>query len=379
MSSLVIHIAAEVVARADREHPADGLLREALAARRLPTSEETREISRAVFAYFRWLNWLDDVRSLSGKIEKALELAKAFAERPHSFSDEKLIARAVPDWVRLELEVCAAWVRALQAEPKLWLRARPGQGRLLSEQLGTTWKSPLLDAVLYLGREDLFRRPEFHAGGFEIQDLNSQAVGWLCAPLPGETWWDACAGQGGKTLLLSDLMQNKGLIWASDRAAWRLQQLKRRAARAKVFNFRSALWDGGTKLPTKTKFHGVLLDAPCSGVGTWQRNPHARWTTTPEDVRELGALQLRMLRHAAGALRPEGKLIYAVCTLTKTETTEVVEQFTAAHPELAPAALPEVFAAGAAPSLQPERPSQFLWPQDFGGNGMFVAAWRKTN
>ncbi|MGC8000561.1 hypothetical protein ACP3XN_24520, partial [Salmonella enterica] len=82
-------------------------------------------------------------------------------------------------------------------------------------------------------------------------------------------------------------MENSGLIWASDRAAWRLQKLKRRTARAKVFNYRVAMWDGGVKLPTKTKFDGVLVDAPCSGLGTWQRNPHARWTTTPGDVAEL--------------------------------------------------------------------------------------------
>src|SRR5205823_5977071 len=131
--------------------------------------------------------------------------------------------------------------------------------------------SPALpEALVYEGETDLFRTPEFHAGEFEIQDLSSQAVGWLCDPKPGETWWDACAGEGGKLLHLSDLMQNKGLIWASDRAAWRLQKLKRRTARAKVFNYRAALWDGGAKLPTKTKFDGVLVDAPCSGLGTWR-------------------------------------------------------------------------------------------------------------
>src|SRR6185295_17316743 len=128
-----------------------------------------------------------------------------------------------------------------------------------------------------------------------------------------------CAGEGGKTMHLSALMENKGLIWASDRAAWRLKNLKRRAARAKVFNFRSELWDGGAKLPTKTKFDGILVDAPCSGVGTWQRNPHARWTTTLDDVRELGAVQLQLLDRVAGSLKPEGRLIYSVCTLTRTE------------------------------------------------------------
>ena len=386
MSSLVIQIAAEVVAKAGREQPADAVLREALASRRLPTREQQRDISHAVFSYFRWLGWLNPKQPLPVQIKHALDLAQGFAERPESFSDEKLVDRVAPEWVRGQLEVSPAWARAIQAEPKLWLRARRGQGRALVEKLGAARleKELLPDAVIYKGEEDLFRRPEFHAGEFEIQDIASQAVGWLCAPQPGETWWDACAGEGGKTLHLSALMANKGLIWASDRAAWRLKNLKRRAARAQVFNFRAEVWDGGAKLPTKTKFDGILVDAPCSGVGTWQRNPHARWTTTLADVQELGAVQLQLLNYVAGSLKPEGKLIYAVCTLTKAETVEVVENFSRAHPELEPLALPKI---SESQSLLPPSQSsgatstsaatKTIWPQDCGGNGMFVAGWRR--
>ncbi len=164
----------------------------------------------------------------------------------------------------------------------------------LAEELGDCrvfGEGRLADTLEYRGRSDLFRTRHFHAGEFEVQDLNSQAVGLICGPQPGETWWDACAGEGGKTLHLSDLMENRGLIWASDRAAWRLAKLKRRAARAGVFNYRAVTWDGGPRLPTKTKFDGVLVDAPCSGIGTWHRNPHARWTTTAEDVKELSEVQ----------------------------------------------------------------------------------------
>ncbi|HWA26223.1 MAG TPA: RsmB/NOP family class I SAM-dependent RNA methyltransferase, partial [Lacunisphaera sp.] len=182
---------------------------------------------------------------------------------------------------------------------------------------------------------------------------------------PGETWWDACAGEGGKTMHLSDLMQGKGTIWASDRSIRRLAKLKERAARAKVFNYRTAEWDGGAKLPTKTKFDGVLVDAPCSGIGTWQRNPHARWTTQPNDVHELAAVQTRLLNHAARALKPGGRLIYAVCTLTRAETTAVADAFTAAHPEFA---LSSVLSS---PS------SATLWPHELNANGMFIAAWHR--
>jgi 16S rRNA (cytosine967-C5)-methyltransferase len=142
--------------------------------------------------------------------------------------------------------------------------------------------------------------------------------------------------------------------------------LRKRAARAQLFNFRTALWDGSAKLPTKTKFDGILIDAPCSGVGTWQRNPHARWTTTPDDVRDLAATQLLLLNHAAGSLKPGGRLIYSVCTLTRSETTAVANAFTAAHPELPPLSL---FGAEA---------SVTLWPQELNANGMFIAAWKNT-
>jgi 16S rRNA (cytosine967-C5)-methyltransferase len=186
-------------------------------------------------------------------------------------------------------------------------------------------------------------------------------------------WWDACAGEGGKLLHLSDLMQNKGLIWASDRAAWRLQKLKRRTARAKAFNYRAEHWDGGTKLPTKTKFDGILVDAPCSGVGTWQRNPHARWTTDLQDVLELAELQKRLLANVAASVKPGGKLIYSVCTLTRKETTEVAESFAASHPEFEPMVLPMERISRALTSAA----TVTIWPQDLGGNGMFVAAWRR--
>ena len=85
-------------------------------------------------------------------------------------------------------------------------------------------------------------------------------------------------------------------------------------------------WDG-------RPFHAILLDAPCSGVGTWQRNPHARWTTQPEDVQELARVQMKLLKSAAVKLKPGGRLIYAVCTLTRSETVDVAKAFAAAHPQ----------------------------------------------
>lgn len=334
-----------------------------------------REIARAVFSYYRWFGWLGKTRPLTGLLQQAVEMADAFAVDPASITDDSLLARCVPGWVSKVLPVSVKWLHSIQFDPELWLRARRGSANALADCLGHCRKSPgtaLSDALCYGGATDLFRTPEFHAGKFELQDITSQAVALVCAPQPRETWWDACAGEGGKTLHLSELMENSGLIWASDRAGWRLQRLKRRAARARIFNYRSVPWDGGSRPPTKTKFDGVLVDAPCSGIGTWQRNPQARWTTSTNDVIELAAIQKRLLAHVAESIKPGGKLIYSVCTMTAAETSEVAAAFAGARNDYEPMPFSNPFVAGA-----PESSQQFWWPHETKGNGMFVAAWRR--
>ena len=373
----VLSLAERIIGAATREHPADGVMRVELKGQQGLWQEERAQVSRAVFAYYRWRGWLDEGKPLREQVTRALELAERYAHEPGSFPDAELIARAVPGWLAILMKVTGPWVRVLQTEPRLWLRARRGQGRALAEKLGDCrifGEGTLGDTLEYHGRGDLFRTKEFHAGEFEVQDLSSQAVGLVCDPKPGETWWDACAGEGGKTLHLSDLMANRGLIWASDRAAWRLATLKRRAARAGVFNYRAVAWDGGPRLPTKTKFDGVLVDAPCSGIGTWHRNPHARWTTTAEDVKELSNVQQRILLHASAAVKPGGKLVYAVCTLADLESTRVVEEFERQCVKFERLAVPNPLAPASTPSGQ-----LFLRPQESGGNGMCIAAWKRIS
>ena len=453
IDSATLNRAAHVLRRVTEDTPADAALRAELAANRRLRPDERRAVTRAVFAYYRWLQWLDRREPLQSQVAAAQALQARFDKNPAGIKPETLAERAVPVWLREVFAPSADYLRQLQREPALWLRTRTGQTAAFARALGDCAPPPpaaaalfasfgfrvlgsepktqnaepktlpalrslgetgnpkpkaaILAALRYTGSRDLFRTEAFQAGLFEIQDLASQLVGHACVPQPGQTWWDACAGEGGKTLHLADLMQNKGLVWATDRSARRLALLQRRAARAQVFNYRSAAWDGSALLPTKTKFDGILVDAPCSGVGTWQRNPHARWTTTPADVRELAAIQRTLLEHVAPALKPGGRLIYAVCTLTHSETIAVTESFTAAHPEFEPS---PVFGAaevacrepiepadpGADPqlsalpsglsapqSLSPSLPSAtlhsqlLLLPHELNANGMFLAAWRR--
>ncbi|HEY9154125.1 MAG TPA: RsmB/NOP family class I SAM-dependent RNA methyltransferase, partial [Opitutaceae bacterium] len=352
-ASPILNQTALVLAGVSSRTPADAVLRAFFAKNRRLNSDVRRQITRAFFSYYRWREWLDPRDPWQKKAADALALQDRFDAKAESIKIEALRARSVPAWLASEVELPAETLRQWQREPTLWLRSRPSQTNALAQALGEAEVvSPSMlarvglrvnanevTALRYAGNQDLFTTAGFQEGQFEIQDLASQLVGYACAPKSGETWWDACAGEGGKTLHLADLMGGKGSIWASDRSERRLETLKRRTARAKIFNYRTALWDGSAKLPTKTKFDGVLLDAPCSGVGTWQRNPHARWTTDLRDVQELAAVQTEMLNGIAPALKPGGRLVYAVCTLTRSETKAVADAFTAAHAEFEPVAV----------------------------------------
>jgi 16S rRNA (cytosine967-C5)-methyltransferase len=367
--NVVEKFAARIIDEA-RNAPADAVLRRELRSSGL-SRQESGAIAELVFSYFRWIGWLNIRENFELQFARVRELEQRLEVHQEEFSDDELL-KAIPAWAKDEVSVSREWLITLQTPPVLWLRAKPGTATQLTAKLGDCFQGPgvLTDALEYRGRKDLFQTQEFHNGEFEVQDIASQLVGLLCDPKPSETWWDTCAGEGGKTLHLSDLMENKGLIWASDRSERRLAKLKRRAARAKAFNYRVVPWDGSSKLPTKTKFDGVLIDAPCSGMGTWQRNPHARWTTTVADVRDLAMVQRQLTLNAATAVKPGGKLIYAVCTLTRTETDAVAELCSQQLSGFAPSSWPAW-----TNELPGASGRKWIFPQMFRGNGMFLAAW----
>ena len=390
MSTALAQRAAHIISFVGPDTPADFVLRREVGGDRELDSVEKRALTGAVFAYYRWLQWLDTAKALPQRVLAAIELQKRFDADPAAIKSEALAAQAIPDWALASIdfptaEARVAYLRQLQRPPSLWIRPQHEFAASVARALrhtappdfslsGLSFPPPALAAVTaarYTGPSDLFKSDEFKKGLFEIQDLASQLVGHACAPLPTETWWDACCGEGGKTLHLSDLMANKGVIWATDRHTGRLATLRKRAGRAQAFNYRAVTWNGGPFLPTKTKFDGILVDAPCSGVGTWQRNPHARWTTTENDVKELAEIQLQLLENTHKALKPGGRLVYAVCTITRQETTDIVRAFSAAHPELEPTALLGL------PTNAPAAHGTFLWPHELDANGMFLAAWRR--
>src|SRR5436309_2824907 len=129
MEKKLLSIAAAIIQRSNRENPADAVLRSHLKAQRGLSQIQSAQVTRTVFGCFRWFGWLDQQQPLDDQIEHALELARSFVNNPAEFSDNDLKARAVPSWLTGEMEITPDWARAIQSEPKLWLRARPGRGK----------------------------------------------------------------------------------------------------------------------------------------------------------------------------------------------------------------------------------------------------------
>ena len=173
----------------------------------------------------------------------------------------------------------------------------------------------------------------FRQGLFEMQDEGSQLVSMLLEVRPGMTVLDACAGAGGKTLHLAAMMQNRGKIVACDVDPKKLENLVVRARRAGVTIAEPALVgrEGGGPAPEGAD--AVLVDAPCTGVGTFRRNPGAKLQCTEEDSRTLAAHQRELLERYAHSVRSGGRLVYSTCTLLQRENQDVVGEFLSAHPE----------------------------------------------
>ena len=182
----------------------------------------------------------------------------------------------------------------------------------------------------------LSRHPLFLDGSIEVQDEGSQLLGYLVAPKRGEMVVDFCAGAGGKTLLLGAMMRSSGRLYAFDVAEKRLANLKPRLARSGLSNVHPVRIESENDIKVKRlagKLDRVLVDAPCSGLGTLRRNPDLKWRQSPESVAELAAKQAAILTAAARLVKSGGRLVYATCSLLAEENEEVVTAFLAAHPD----------------------------------------------
>lgn len=185
-------------------------------------------------------------------------------------------------------------------------------------------------------KSGLERNPLFRDGSVEVQDEGSQLVTELVAPKRNQMVVDFCAGAGGKTLALGAIMQSHGRVYAFDTSEKRLNNLKPRLKRSGLSNVHPQRIDSEHDVRVKRlagKIDRVLVDAPCSGMGTLRRNPDLKWRMTPEAINELQAKQTSILQAASALVKPGGRLVYATCSLLTEENEFIVEAFLQTHPE----------------------------------------------
>jgi 16S rRNA (cytosine967-C5)-methyltransferase len=231
------------------------------------------------------------------------------------------------------------------------------------------------------GHRNAFALPAFRDGAFEIQDEGSQLIALVCGARPGMTVVDACAGAGGKALALAMEMRNKGTLWALDSDADRLAEARRRARRAHVDNLRTRAIPAGAEAGAALsdlagRADVVLVDAPCSGLGTLRRKPDARWRLSPGDPPRFAALQRELAARFGELVKPGGRLVYATCAIGRTENDEVADHVEAALP-FDPAPLAPLLGAERAEALGVEGNRLRLLPHRHGTDGFFMAAFTR--
>jgi len=237
------------------------------------------------------------------------------------------------------------------------------------------------------GKPALTHLELFKNGSIEVQDEGSQLLALLLDAKRGEMVVDFCAGAGGKTLAIGATMRSTGRLYAFDTSAHRLDALKPRLARSGLSNVHPAAIAHERDERVKRlagKIDRVLVDAPCSGLGTLRRNPDLKWRQSPESVQELTAKQAAILASAARLVKPGGRLIYATCSLLAEENEAIADAFSAAQPDFTPLPAGELLAqlkvpqaASLASGGDDGQRHLRLWPHRHQTDGFFAAVWQR--
>jgi 16S rRNA (cytosine967-C5)-methyltransferase len=314
--------------------------------------------------------------AMLGLAEDDPELLAWFGGGPHAPGpatpeEERAPASLAPSWLCDRID--ADELPALLGRAPLDLRVNRLKGSREEALAILPEAVPTPHSPLGLRLPEGFRAEEtdaWRAGLVEVQDEGSQLLALACRAEPGTTVLDLCAGAGGKTLGLAAEMGDRGRLIAADADRGRLSRLPARLARAGVSIVEPTLLDPGRE---RQRLSGVaadlvLVDAPCSGTGTWRRNPETRWRLTPERLDRLVALQAHLLDLAASLLRPGGALVYAVCSLLAEEGRAQADSFTG-RSGLSPEDV--AMEAGRASGI-----GRILSPAHDGTDGFFVARWR---
>ena len=380
-----IEILDQVIASArDDGPPADAIVTRYFKTRRYAGSKDRRAVRELVFRAIRrcgerpgsgraaMLGLADDDDDLAAQFD-----GSPHGPAPHEPGEEAAAASLVPGWTASLLSglVAADELPALLERAPLDLRvnvARTDREAML-EVLGGAEPTRLSPWGLRLPPDSrIDDHPAFADGLIEVQDEGSQLIALACRPENGKRILDLCAGAGGKSLALAAAAPGAELI-ASDTSRARLAQLPPRAERAGAA-IAIRLLDGGREAVQLADLEGqcdvVLVDAPCSGSGTWRRNPEGRWRLTPERLDRLVKLQERLLNIAEPLVKPGGALVYATCSIIRAEGADQARNFLGRHSSWIVQDMP--FDGGRA-----DGPGRLLTPAHDATDGFFVARFAK--
>jgi 16S rRNA (cytosine967-C5)-methyltransferase len=340
-----IEILDEVIASAREDGPpADAIVTRYFKTRRYAGSKDRRAVRDLVFRAIRRSGERPESgrAAMIGLAGDDDELAAAFDGSPHGpqpIGDEPAAKECLlPHWLRPQLSPLVAeaeWPLLLERAP-LDLRvnvARTTRAAMIEAFEGAvpTELSPW--GVRLPADSQVAQHPAFADGLVEVQDEGSQLIALACDPQAGQNILDLCAGAGGKALALAAAAPDAQIL-ACDTNRARLSKLSPRAQRAEA-RIGIRLLDGGREAQQLSDLEGradvVLVDAPCSGSGTWRRNPEGRWRLTPERLHKVAALQTRLLDIAAPLVKPGGTLVYAVCSIIAAEGAGQVAAFLGRH------------------------------------------------
>jgi 16S rRNA (cytosine967-C5)-methyltransferase len=391
------------------EHPADGVLGNYFREHHALGQHDRAFVAEAVFGVLRHKRVLDHLTDngnarrlllawlarFSGiavrELEPALKPAEAEAVAAFKAADLNDLPPAVhaelPDWVyeRLSGSFSEAELlelgRSLQSPAPLDLRVntvkaeRAGVLKALAGRGVPAIATPYSPAGVRLGGKPAINRdPLFTEGAVEVQDEGSQLIGYLVAPTRHDLVVDFCAGAGGKSLMLGAMMKSQGRLYAFDVSPARLSRLKPRLKRSGLSNLHPHLIRNEHDVKVKRlagKIDRVLVDAPCSGLGTVRRNPDLKLRQSPQSVAEMRVKQAAILEAAATLVKPGGRLVYATCSLLSEENEDIVAAFLANQPGFAALNCSELLKqhgidAGTGQYLR-------LWPHVHGTDGFFAA------
>lgn len=398
------------------QHPADGVVSDFFRQHRTLGSRERHTLAETTYTVLRErLFYQHLAQSGKGEIERRLAVLAwqgnagflkaalseteqqwlaSVAQTDRSAMPEKL-RHNLPEWLAERLQAAHGdefWplVEAMNTGAPLDLRVNTFKTKredaqaafqALDIQALATPYSPL--GLRIQGKPALHKLDVFLRGDVEVQDEGSQLLALLTGAKRGEMVADFCAGAGGKTLALGAEMRNTGRLYAFDTSGHRLASLKPRLARSglsNVYPIQIAHERDDRIKRLGGKLDRVLVDAPCSGLGTLRRNPDLKWRQSPQSIDELRVKQAAILTSAARLLKPGGRLVYATCSLLDAENEEIAEAFTAEHArDFAPLPVEGVLTKAHVADAETLVRGDFLrlWPHQHATDGFFAAVWER--